>query len=71
MDDDRFIQRLQDLKKKKRKEGNQDFKPLQVILSFLKQGDELPIKVFRLEMKMQFLLLKETVAVATPDNIFS
>lgn len=38
MDDDRFIQRLQDLKKK----GNQDFKPLQVILSFLKQGDELP-----------------------------
>lgn len=67
MDDDRFIQRLQDFKKKE----NQDFKPLQVILSFLKQGDELPLKVFRLEMKMQLLRLKETVAVATPDNIFS
>lgn len=52
MDDDRFIQGLQDLKKRKEK-GNQDLKLLQVIVSFLQLGDELPlIKVLGSEMKM-------------------
>lgn len=67
MDDDRFIQRLQDLKKKRKPR----FQATSGDSLILETGRWAAIKVFRLEMKMQLLRLKETVAVATPDNIFS
>lgn len=57
--------------KKKKEEGNQDIKQLQVIPSVLKQGAKLPlIKVLRLEMKTQLLGLEGTGAAAAPEDVF-